>query len=179
MRPARRLSEAETGYTTRMKRLTLLCAVVACIATQGLGMLTARADADPPKSWQEVRALIARFMDAQNAHNLDVTGALLWNSPDFQMQAPDALIRGHDEAVTRFNALYQGMWRLSPDYSGLDIKITSPGRAQFTVPVEYKTGEANGDPITTQSILQASAIRTGDGWRIASIMPQPPPVTTR
>jgi SnoaL-like domain len=161
-----------------MNRTTFLYAGAAALAGAGLAPSLARA-ADPSKSWQQVRALVARFVDAQNAHNLDVTSALLWDSPDFEMQIPDSTVRGHAAAVDRFTALYQGMWRLSPDYGSLDIQIVDPDHAVVTVPVEYKTGETNGDPVTTQSVLAARVVYTAVGWRIASLAPNPPPVTTR
>ncbi|MBV8222409.1 MAG: hypothetical protein JO293_03545 [Candidatus Eremiobacteraeota bacterium] len=135
----------------------------------------ARAASDPPKAWQDVRALVVRFNDAQNVHNIDVSGALLLNSPEVSLTAGPVLAVGHDAAVNALVRAYAGDWRVLPDYGRLSIQLTSPTQADVSVPVEFKTAAPGQDITTTESMVRERAVLTPDGWRLASIAIDPAP----
>lgn len=138
----------------------------------------ARADTDPPKAWQEVRALVVRFNDAQNAHNPDVVGALLLNSPDFALSVGPDQIRGHDAAVSRLGALYQNLsLSVLPDYGALDIQLAGSNEANVTMPTQFRTSVPGGDTVMTQSVVHERVVKTQQGWRIASMTADPAPAT--
>ena len=134
-----------------------------------------RADTDPPKAWQDVRALVVRFNDAQNAHNLDVVDALMLNSPDFVWSAGNILELGHDAALGKLAQVYQGDWRVLPDYGALSIQLVSPSEAYITAPTEFKTALPGQDVMTTESVVRERAVLTPAGWRLARIATDPPP----
>src|ERR1700740_1948288 len=60
----------------------------------------------------EVRATFERFVAAQNAHDVMAVESLLLNSPDFLWITRGTPVWGHDAALKRFTALYEGTWRL-------------------------------------------------------------------
>jgi hypothetical protein len=135
----------------------------------------ARASDGPPKAWQDVRALVVRFNDAQNAHNLDVVGALMLNSPDFVWEAGNVVELGHDAAVNKLAQIYQGDWRVLPDYGALSIELVTPTQADVTMPTEFKSAPAGQDVVTTESVVRERAVLTPQGWRLVRIATDPPP----
>ena len=59
-------------------------------------------------SEDEVKALFAKFVAAQNAHDLKAVGELLQDSPQFLWITRGTPIWGRDAALKHFEALYQG-----------------------------------------------------------------------
>jgi hypothetical protein len=60
-------------------------------------------------SEDEVKALFAKFVAAQNAHDLKGVGELLQDSPQFLWITRGTPIWGRDAALKRFETLYQGL----------------------------------------------------------------------
>jgi len=135
----------------------------------------ARADADPPKAWQDVRALVVRFNDAQNAHNLDVIGALLVNSPDFVWAVGPTVQHGRDAALGQLAAMYQAAnWSVLPDYGALNIQLLGDDQADVTLPTQFKATTPLQDT-TMQAVVHERAIKTSEGWRLSAVAVQPQP----
>ncbi|HXQ23851.1 MAG TPA: hypothetical protein VN812_19380 [Candidatus Acidoferrales bacterium] len=156
-----------------MKKIAL--AVFACLALAPAWDQPARAQADPPKAWQDVRALVVRFNDAQNSHDLDVIGALLLDSPAFTWADGPVTLQGHDAAVSRLAAMYQsGSWSVLPDYGSLNIRLVGPDAADVTLPAQFKEDIPNQDTFVTSSVVYERAVRTPEGWRLSSVTMQPP-----
>src|SRR5215204_459064 len=80
---------------------------------------------------EDVKALFNKFVAAQNAHDLKAVGELLQDSPNFLWITRGAPIWGRDAALKRFEALYQGTWKLSPDMSNLKIVLLTDAAAQL------------------------------------------------
>jgi len=156
-----------------MKKIILasVFGLAALIATAS----ATRADTDPPKAWQDVRALVVRFNDAQNAHNLDVVSALLLNSPSFVWEAGPVIEAGHDATIEKLAQVYRGDWRVLPDYGSLNIQLLGPNVAEIAVQTEFKTAPPGGDVVNTESLVRERAVRTPEGWRLASVAVDPAP----
>lgn len=138
----------------------------------------ARADTDPPKDWQDVRALVVRFNDAQNAHNIDVISVLLLNSPTFVWTTGSGAQLGHDDAVNRLASLYQNTgntFSVLPDYGSLTIQLVSPAEAAISFQTQFKTSPPGQDTQTTTSVVRERAVKTPQGWRLASVDTTPSP----
>jgi hypothetical protein len=58
-------------------------------------------------SEDEVKVVFAKFVAAQNAHDLKEVGALLQDSAQFLWITRGSPVWGHDAAIKRFEALYQ------------------------------------------------------------------------
>jgi hypothetical protein len=159
-----------------MKQISIAAAL--CLVLVGSAVSTARAAADPPKAWQDVRSLVARFNDAQNAHNLDVIGALLQNSPNFTWSAGGVVQRGHDVALDQITGIFQtsgNTWSILPDYGSLTIQLVSPTEADVTYPSVFKASTPARETVTTQGVVRLRAVKTPEGWRISSLSMDPAP----
>lgn len=74
----------------------------------------------------EVKALFAKFVAAQNAHELKAVGELLQDSPQFLWITRGVPIWGRDAALKRFEVLYQGAWSPPPRSTNSRSSSCSP-----------------------------------------------------
>jgi hypothetical protein len=123
----------------------------------------------------EVRATFDRFVAAQNAHDIKAVESLLLGSPNFLWITRGTPVWGHDAALKRFSALYDGTWRLDPESSGLRITMIGDGGAQIYVPILFTVGVAGQPPQQTKFLMNQVLVKTPDGWRVSSILPIPAP----
>jgi hypothetical protein len=151
-------------------------AAIITLALATAGASTARANADPPKAWQDVRALVVRFNDAENSRNSGVLSALLLDSPDLIWSNGGAIERGHDAVAAQLPFLYGGTMSVLPDYSELTIDLLSPTEADVMMPTQFRSDSLETGSVTTSSVVRERAVKTTDGWRFASIDTQPAPL---
>jgi len=57
------------------------------------------------------RAVFAKFVAAQNAHDVDGVKAMLWNSPGMLLFARGVETRGPEAVAARFKEYYEGTWQ--------------------------------------------------------------------
>ena len=126
-------------------------------------------------SEDEVRSLFAKFVAAQNAHDIKAVGELLQDSPNFLWVTRGAPIWGRDAALKRFETLYQGTWSLDPKSEELRITELQPNVVQLYVPVTFMIGPAGQTAQPTRFLLNQVVVKTTDGWKVASILPIPAP----
>ena len=124
----------------------------------------------------EVKAAFDRFVVAQNAHDVAAVRELLSDSPDFLWVTRGAPIWGRDAALTRFQTLYEGTWKLSPDTSNLKVVLLSDTTAQLFVPIMFNIGPPGQPAPDAPFLMNQTLVKTAAGWRIASILPIPLPL---
>jgi hypothetical protein len=126
-------------------------------------------------SEDDVRAVFDRFVKAQNSHDLDGVREVLLDSPNFLWVTRGAPVWGREAALKRFESLYQGTWKLSPDAASLKSVLITESTAQLHVPITFNIG-APGQPATeTSFLMNQTLVKTAVGWRIANILPIPLP----
>lgn len=123
----------------------------------------------------DVRLVFDQFVKAQNSHDVIAVRELLLDSPNFLWVTRGAPIWGRDAALKRFETLYQGTWKLSPDMANLKAVLVSDTTAQLHVPITFNIG-APGQPAPDAAFLMnQTLVKTTAGWRIANILPIPLP----
>jgi ketosteroid isomerase-like protein len=123
----------------------------------------------------DVRATFDRFVAAQNEHDIKAVESLLLASPNFLWITRGMPIWGHDAALKRFTALYDGTWRLDPEPSGLKIAMINDRVAQIYVPIIFTIGAAGQPSQQMRFLMNQVLVKTPDGWRVSSILPIPAP----
>lgn len=124
---------------------------------------------------EEVRATFDRFVRAQNDHDLKAVEALLADSPDFLWITRGTAVWGRAEALSRFEVLYKGTWRLDPEEKAFRVVLAQGGVAQVFVPVTFAIGAPGQPAQTTRFLMNQTLVKTGTGWKVASILPIPVP----
>ena len=143
-----------------------MLAFAACLCWGG----TALASAD-----DEVRAAFERFVQVQNAHDAKALEGLLSDSPRFLWITRATVIWGREAALQRFSKLYEGTWRLDPEYGSLHVVPVSEDVAELHVPVQFTTGPSGQPPQVTRLFLNQVLVKSGGTWRVMSILPIPAP----
>ena len=126
----------------------------------------------------DVKATFDRFVAAQNAHDVSAVRDLLWDSPSFLWVTRGAPVWGRDAALKRFESLYQGTWKLSPDTSNLKVVVLTDTTAELFVPIMFNIGPPGQPAPDTPFLMNQTLLKTAAGWRIASILPIPLPPPT-
>jgi uncharacterized protein (TIGR02246 family) len=123
----------------------------------------------------EIKALFAKFVAAQNAHDLKAVGELLQDSPQFLWITRGTPIWGRDAALKRFEAVYQGTWSLDPKLDELKVIELQPGVVQLYVPITFMISPAGQNAQPTRFLMNQVLVKTPDGWKVSNILPIPSP----
>jgi ketosteroid isomerase-like protein len=123
----------------------------------------------------DVKVTFDRFVAAQNAHDVSAVRDVLLDSPNFLWITRGAPIWGRDAALKRFETLYQGTWKLSPDTANLKVVVLSDTTAQLYVPIMFNIGPPGQPAPDAPFLMNQTLVKTAAGWRIASILPIPLP----
>ena len=119
----------------------------------------------------EARAFFAKFVAAQNAHNVSDVKAMLWNSPDMLWYGRGVETRGPDAVADRFKEYYQGTWHLEPDMSQFRATVISNDVMMILVPIVFTRGLPGQPSQDNKFLISQTYVRDANGWHVASIMP--------
>ncbi len=148
--------------------MKIILATLTAVLTMSAGYALAGADDD-------VKATFDRFVAAQNAHDVSAVRELLLDSPNFLWVTRGAPIWGRDAALKRFETLYQGTWKLSPDTANLKVVLLNDTTAQVFVPIMFNIGPPGQPAPDAPFLMNQTLVKTMAGWRIANILPIPAP----
>jgi ketosteroid isomerase-like protein len=126
----------------------------------------------------EVKATFDHFVAAQNAHDVSAVRDVLLDSPNFLWVTRGLPIWGREATLKRFESLYQGTWKLSPDNSNLKVILLSDTTAQLYVPIMFNIAPPGQPASDAPFLMNQTLVKTAAGWRIASILPIPVPPPT-
>ena len=154
-------------YRSRVARRLIPCAALIFI------FLMIKAAVATPED--EVRATFDRFVAAQNAHDVKAVELLLLGSPDFLWITRGTPVWGPDAALKRFAVLYEGTWKLDPEFANLKVIMIGDSVAQIYVPIIFTIGAPGQPPQPTRFLMNQLLVKTPSGWKVSSILPIPAP----
>jgi ketosteroid isomerase-like protein len=140
----------------RFHVLTILLLVAVAVITA-----TNPVSAEPN---DEIRSTFARFINAQNAHDLKAVGNLLADSPDFLWISQGHVVRKRDAALERFRNLFKGKWRVDPDWSTFEIVGLDISTMEVFVQVRMSDDTSAGN-----AQMSMILVNTAQGWRVQNI----------
>ncbi len=151
-----------------MFRRTLVALVVGTLVAVSLLPLSGGASAETK---DEIRTVFERFVAAQNAHDLEAVGEILSDSEEFLWITRGTPIWGHEAALDRFAALYEGTWSLEPKMEEFKVVELGDDSAQLFVPVTFMIAPAGQTAQRSDFLMNQTLVKTAAGWKIASILP--------
>ena len=123
----------------------------------------------------DIKTVFDAFVAAQNAHDSKAVSDTLHDSPNFLWITRGTPIWGKEAALKRFEALYQGTWRLEPEIGALKVLMLGPDTAQIFVPIIFTIGAPGQTAQPTRFLMNQVLIKTAEGWRVSSLLPIPAP----
>lgn len=138
-------------------------------------MLLAAAGAVRAGTEDDVKALFAKFITAQNAHDLKPVGEILLDSPEFFWLTRNTPVWGRNAALQRFEENYKGTWLLEPKFDEVQVTELSPQVAQLFVPAVFTIAPPGQTAQPRRFLLTQVYVKTDSGWRLATILPFPVP----
>lgn len=123
----------------------------------------------------DIKTAFDAFVAAQNAHDSKAVSNTLYDSPNLLWITRGTAIWGRQAALKRFEALYQGTWRLEPEAGALKILVLGLDAAQIFVPIMFTIGAPGQAAQPTRFLMNQVLIKTAEGWRVSSILPIPAP----
>ncbi len=123
----------------------------------------------------DVKTVFDAFVAAQNAHDPKAVSNTLHDSPNLLWISRGTVIWGREAALKRFEALYQGTWKLEPEAGALKVMVLGPDTAQVFVPIVFTIGAPGQTAQPTRFLMNQILVKTAEGWRVSSILPIPAP----
>lgn len=137
------------------------------------GVLAFASNVASAASEDDVQVVFDQFVKAQNSHDIAGVRELLLDSPNFLWVTRGAPVWGREAALKRFESLYEGTWKLSPDMPNLKTVLVSETTAQLYVPITFNIGAPRQPAPDTLFLMNQTFVKTSAGWRIANILPIP------
>jgi ketosteroid isomerase-like protein len=161
--------DSQPSTVPQAKRLTRhlsrLSVVFAVFLTALLGAHASAADES------EARAFFAKFVAAQNAHDVDAVKSMLWDSPGMLWFGRNVETRGRDAVADRFREYYRGTWHLEPDMSQFHVTVISDDVMQILVPIVFTRGLPGQPSQDNTFLISQTFVHDANGWHVASILP--------
>ena len=131
----------------------------------------------------ELRDLYTKLIDAENLHDLATVRAMLLASPDSLFISRIEPVEKGDwggywgtaSIMSHFAALYDGTFRIDPNYAEERVVGLSPDVAETYVPVVITSGYGGQAPVGRRFLMVLDWVRTSNGWRVATDIPMPIP----
>jgi uncharacterized protein (TIGR02246 family) len=151
-----------------VRKCALLAVAVATVVSFGVGKARAASE-------DEVKALFAKFIAAQNAHDINAVRDILQDSPQFLWITRGVALWGRDAALKRYEENYQGTWRLEPKFDEVQVTEIAPGVVRVFAPSVFTIAPAGQDAQPRRFLLTQVYVKTAEGWRLSTLLPFPTP----
>jgi hypothetical protein len=155
----------------------LLMAIVFASALSAATPAVAASNIDA-NDLQEIRALFLRQAAGATAHDLGAIDSILVHAAPGQPDPVSFIARayqfwGRAAVLEHFRTTFKGTWVFEPQQDAIRITPLGPDTAQIYAPTRITLGAAGQPPKTATFLMHEIAIRTNEGWRIATMVPVP------
>jgi hypothetical protein len=164
--------------------IALRAALVAALLAIGpTGSLAA--ETLSPAAEQELRTLYKDLIDAENAHDIAAVSRFVWKSPSALFVAKTktpaegnwAGFWGSDNVIAHLGELYQGTFRMTPDYAREKVVLLLPDVAETYAPLQISVGYAGQSGTPKPFLMIAEWVRDNGEWKMATDIALPIPPT--
>ena len=141
-----------------VRKCALLAVAVATVVFIGVGKARAGSEED------EVKALFAKCIAAQNAHDINAVGDILQDSPQFLWITRGVALWGARRRVeTIWRKLSGGTWRLEPKFDEVQVTEIAPGVVRVFAPSVFTIAPAGQDPRPRRFLLTQVYVKPAEG----------------
>jgi hypothetical protein len=127
---------------------------------------------------QAVKDVFLQQAAAATAHDIVAFEHVLASAPPGQPDPIAFVARayqfwGKPALIEHFKETFKGVWKFEPNIEGIKIIPLTPDVAQVYAPTQITLGASEASARTAPFLVYEVAVRTSEGWRIASIVPVP------
>jgi hypothetical protein len=127
---------------------------------------------------QEVKDVFLRQAAAATAHDIvafeRVLASALPDEPDpIAFVARAYQFWGKPALIEHFKETFKGVWKFEPNVESIKIVPLTPDVAEVYAPTQITLGASEASARTALFLVYEVAVRTSEGWRVASIVPVP------
>jgi hypothetical protein len=161
------------------KTLATFIAVVV-LATANATAYAAATHRFTEKDRQEVKDVFLRQAAAATAHDIVAFERVLASAPAGQPDPIAFVARayqfwGKPALIEHFKETFKGVWKFEPNVESIKIIPLTADVAQLYAPTQITLGASEASARSAPFLVYEVAVRTPEGWRIASIVPVPAP----
>jgi hypothetical protein len=132
------------------------------------------------KDRQEVKDVFLRQAAAATAHDIVAFERVLASAPPGQPDPIAFVARayqfwGKPALIEHFKETFKGVWKFEPNVESIKIVPLTADVAQLYAPTQITLGASEASARSAPFLVYEVAVRTPEGWRIASIVPVPAP----
>jgi hypothetical protein len=132
------------------------------------------------KDRQEVKDVFLRQAAAATAHDIVAFERVLASAPAGQPDPIAFVARayqfwGKPALIEHFKETFKGVWKFEPNVESIKIVPLTADVAQLYAPTQITLGASEASARSAPFLVYEVAVRTPEGWRIASIVPVPAP----
>jgi len=126
----------------------------------------------------QVKDVLLRQAAAASAHDIAAFEQVLVSVPPGH-QDPIVMVArayqfwGKTALINHFKETFKGVWKFEPDVQAIKVIPLTPDVAQIYAPTQITLGASDASARTAPFLVYEIAVRTPEGWRIASIVPVP------
>jgi len=126
----------------------------------------------------QVKDVLLRQAAAASAHDIAAFEQVLVTVPPGH-QDPIVMVArayqfwGKTALIDHFKETFKGVWKFEPDVQAIKVIPLTPDVAQIYAPTQITLGASDASARTAPFLVYEVAVRTPEGWRIASIVPVP------
>ncbi|MEZ2311923.1 nuclear transport factor 2 family protein [Paraburkholderia sp. RCC_158] len=126
----------------------------------------------------QVKDVLLRQAAAASAHDIAAFEQVLVPVPPGH-QDPIVMVArayqfwGKTALIDHFKETFKGVWKFEPDVQAIKVIPLTPDVAQIYAPTQITLGASDASARTAPFLVYEVAVRTPEGWRIASIVPVP------
>ncbi|MDB5787996.1 nuclear transport factor 2 family protein [Caballeronia mineralivorans] len=130
------------------------------------------------KDRQEVKDVFLRQAAAATAHDIMAFERVLASTPAGQSDPIAFVARayqfwGKPALIEHFKETFKGVWKFEPNVESIKIVPLTADVAELYAPTQITLGASEASAKTAPFLVYEVAVRTSEGWRIASIVPVP------
>jgi hypothetical protein len=127
---------------------------------------------------QEVKDIFLRQAAAATAHDIVAFERVLASAPPDQPDPIAFVARayqfwGKPALIEHFKETFKGVWKFEPNVESIKIVPLTPDVAEVYAPTQITLGASEASARTAPFLVYEVAVRTSEGWRVASIVPVP------
>ncbi len=132
-----------------------------------------------------LKNLYSQLIEAENKHDLAAVRPMLWTSPSTLFVAKTATSAegnwagfwGTDVVMQHFHDLYQGPFKMEPNFEKEKVVGLSKDVAETYVPLNISVAYAGQTPVPKPFLMIVEWVRTPEDWKMATdiALPIPPP----